>query len=651
MKPILIALCVLSFFAAPVEAASGTRVVNHAMTDFLDGELDGLGVGPTGELIAAPVSLQRFFTPSLYVWCMGLDREGRLLAGVGDNGGVVRQDGDEFAEIARFEDQLVMAVVDTPDGVLAGTGPEGRVFRLDEEGPVAVLEVEATTVWTLAPADNGRSWLAGVGPDAAVIRFDPGRSGQGEVVTAVQAAVVRHLVRDEGRLWMATQGPSMIVRSDSDPDRPERIRHDAGDLEIPAILPDGEGGLWFLELDPGDPDQLEPPSTTLLRLPAEGSAERIWAGEIALMSLARTREGDLLAGEIGASRVHRITPDGRIGLWRDFGDGDASALLVDGDVTWVGSSNLGDIFRLAAPENGRGTFTSRPVATPAVERWGRLWVDGDGGKVRFSTRSGVRREPDESWSEWSRWQESGERIEAPLADWVQYRITIEKAEVIGVHLAWARRNHAPRIRGIFFEGNAPADFDWSETESNGYGEPSRERSQGAAVLRGRSQVRVDAVDIDGDELSITVELQRDGKGSWYPLSREKAALRVDWDTTQFEDGTWRARVKGHDPDGATLVTLVSPPVKVDNRAPVLDDFRRDDDMARLKIVDRGSRLAKVELRIAGTERFRRIEPVDGVVDGESEEFEIALDAGIDALWIRATDVAGNEAVFTPRLSD
>ena len=69
------------------------------------------------------------------------------------------------------------------------------------------------------------------------------------------------------------------------------------------------------------------------------------------------------------------------------------------------------------------------------------------------------------------------------------------------------------------------------------------------------------------------------------------------------------------------------------------------------IEDPGSRIESVGLRADGEEEFRRIEPVDGVIDAPVEEFEITLDASTVAVWIRVRDAAGNEALISPRLED
>jgi hypothetical protein len=625
-------------------AQSGTRVEHHAMPEFLAGDLDGLAVGPLGELVPAPVGLERYFTPSLYIWSLNVDRDGRLLAGLGDDGGVVRLEGDEMVELASFPGELVLDVADTEEGLLAATGPEGRVYRIDGEETRVVLQRPEASAWSLVEGARD-GWLAGFGPEASLVRFDPSGSGAGELVASYESSVVRKLLRDEAGLWLVTQGPSLIYQSTGDPDHPDRLRHDAGANEIPAIVSDGEGGLWFLVLNPGNPDQFEGPSSQLLHLPADGSAELVWEAELAIMSLARAEDGALLLGEIGASRVHRVTTDGRIGLWRDFGEGDASSLLTHEGSTWVGSSNLGDVFRFVEPKDGRGTFTSPPVATLAVEHWGRVWVDGQDDGVRFSVRSGMRSEPDATWSDWSGWKSSGDAIAAPLADYIQYRISIDDVEVTGVNLSWARRNHTPRIGGIFFEESA-SEVDWSDPDL-AYGNGNGNGSASLAYLHRNSTIQVDARDLDGDALRVTVEVRRAGNDRWIPIARDDESLGIEWDTSRFEDGIWRARATVRDLHSSAQ--LESSPVVIDNSIPTMEGSSRKEDVLTVEIEDRGSRLELVELRTSEDRGWQPIEPVDGVTDGTSEEYRIDLAVDTVAIWLRVKDVAGNQAVFSPRL--
>jgi hypothetical protein len=509
-------------------------------------------------------------------------------------------------------------------------------------------------VWALVESADRGKWLAGVGPDAALVRFDPADGDAGEVVAEYPATMISNLLRTEDSLWLTTEGPATLLQCPADEDEPTRLRFDARENEIPAMVPDGEGGIWFLVLNPGNPDIMEEPSTQLMHLRAEGSAEMVWRGAFAAMSLAMASDGALLAGEIGGSRVHRISRDGRLGLWRDFGSGDAAVLLSDDDVTWIGSANLGDLFRLAPPRDGRGTFTSPTIETRAVQGWGRLWVEAFGDGVKFSVRSGMRSEPDSTWSDWSDWSQSGEQMETPLADYLQYRLELEEVELTAVNLAWSRRNHAPRVRGIFFEDNNSSEYDWSNGDSNGYGDNGQENGSRAEILRGQAQIFADAQDPDGDALLTTVEVQQMNDGPWYPLGRDLAEQRVDWDTRQFEDGIWRARVSVSDDTGSSgglTSSLVSTPVRIDNTPPRLLDVSRDGLLLEFRIEDPGSRIEGVEFRRDGEEEFRRLEPVDGVIDGPLEDFELTLDESTVAVWIRIRDTAGNEALVSPRLDD
>jgi hypothetical protein len=143
-------------------------------------------------------------------------------------------------------------------------------------------------------------------------------------------------------------------------------------------------------------------------------------------------------------------------------------------------------------------------------------------------------------------------------------------------------------------------------------------------------------------------------GPWYPLGRDLAEPSVDWDTRQFEDGIWRARASVSDDsdqvDGL-LSTQVSTPVRIDNTPPRLRDSDFDGSVLKFRIEDPGSRVASAEFRRDGEDAFRRLEPVDGVIDSPVEEFEITLDASTVVVWIRVRDAAGNETLISPRLED
>jgi hypothetical protein len=57
------------------------------------------------------------------------------------------------------------------------------------------------------------------------------------------------------------------------------------------------------------------------------------------------------------------------------------------------------------------------------------------------------------------------------------------------------------------------------------------------------------------------------------------------------------------------------------------------------------------VRVDEAEEWSRVEPDDGVTDGDVEDFSIALAPSAVAVWIRVRDAAGNEVVFSPRLVD
>ncbi|HKI83103.1 MAG TPA: hypothetical protein VKA63_02105, partial [Candidatus Krumholzibacteria bacterium] len=66
--------------------AAGTRQVVHRGSEFLKGEMKGLGLDAEGRLSPAPMQSQEWKTDADYVWCLAHDAQGRLLAGTGNSG-------------------------------------------------------------------------------------------------------------------------------------------------------------------------------------------------------------------------------------------------------------------------------------------------------------------------------------------------------------------------------------------------------------------------------------------------------------------------------------------------------------------------------------------------------------------------------------
>ena len=647
-------------------AMAATQTLTHGGVEFLAGELEGLAVDALGQLVAAPVARTDYETTSLYAWSLALDARDRLVVGSGDDGRIYRMKGDKLEEWVDTIAYEILALLPFEGAVLAGSSPDGVIYRVEDDGTHRIaLSVPQQSVWSLAPGSRAGTWLAGSGPGAHLTRAGKGAEA-GEVLHRLPATNLTELLRDAAGLWLGTSGPGLVFRIEGDDDKAPRLVYEAPQGEIAALLTDDAGGVFALSVNAVEGDKA---SSRVVRLGSAGELDVIWEGTEVLISLARHGDGGFLAGEARTGRVVRIDLEGRLSLWSELEGGDPLALLVQGERTWVATGNLGVVHALAPGRRDEGTWTSTVLNAPRVERWGRLWTDGWGDDVQVSTRSGVRARPDATWSDWSDFAPVGSTIAAPVAPYLQYRLRLRDSTVSTVHLAWAERNAAPRVRYVRIEpaggamlgsgGGANSalrqrfDSGLEVEYSIGSGARPSEPEQSAWV-RGIRTVHWEGVDPNADSLSYDIAVRRLPDGEWYTLAEAHTERVLAWDTSAVADGTYRVRVIAsdaaqHPANAGRTGMLESAPVHVDNTPPVIQRVEVGAERLRVRARDASSPIAQAHWRNEGGE-WIPFAPVDGVLDAAEEVLELptALTEG-KRVWIRVVDRAGNVALHEHRV--
>ncbi len=671
-------LMTLALAWAGTAAAAGTVSVIHRGDDFLQGEMKGLALDAEGRLSPALWRSRQWKTPAAYIWCLARDSKGRWYAGSGDSGVIYRQKGDELEEWASTGSLEVLSMLIDGKDLLAGTGMEGRIHRIDPKGKVTLeADLPEQTIWSLASAASG-GWLAGTGPQA---RLYAGHGGKVEKVAEFPAANLMDLMTDGQSVWIATQGPGLLYRIEGEVHGTPRLVFEAPDEEIRRVVSDGAGGVYLLTLtaaDAGNADgqgESDTPRSRILWFPGEGGREVVYQSSSPLLSLVRFRDGSLLAGESQTGRLHHIDPArGKGVVWGDLEGADPLVLAVDEEGTVVvGAANPGSVFLLHRAARHRGEYTSPVVETKGVVAWGRLQIESEGGKVRVQARSGVRAEADSSWSAWTPSAAPTEALDCPLAPYLQYRLLLEggddPARVHAVRVSWRERNLAPRIQEIRVEGpeaalyaggangNPPSPVsqrfeDGLTVEYSIYPPPHKAEPERSAWARGLRTLRWSADDPNGDRLRYRVQVRAlDGDG-WYTLGEELEAEVFAWDTRSFPDGPYRVRVRADDgldnPIGAERSSEeISGVILVDNTPPRVRRFEwvdRGKGTLRGEVSDEGSPLVSLSIR-EGEGEWRPVEPDDQVLEGPKESFHLTLPPKASGrVWLRVVDAAGNVTV-------
>lgn len=666
----ILALAVLLATLAATAHAAGTRHRDHAGAQFLEGELEGAMLDSHGWLRASTLRAVRIASTQAHLWSVAPAPGGEWWVGSGDGGALLRSRGDALQVHTQLEALELLSLLPRGEGVLVGTSPDGQLYSVSGDASATLLRsYDAQTIWSLAPGREGGEWLAGVGPGARLLADREGRDAP-ELVATLPAENLLQVVADGPRWWLGTQGPGLVYLWDGE--GAPRLVYEPGEDEIAELVPDGNGGVTVVSLQLEGEDEGTMPGSRVTWLPGDGSRHERHRGAESFLSAVA--DGDrLLLAQAEPPRLLALDGGDRLSLLASFEDGAPVAIGRgrDGEFA-LALADAAALVRLRPGRSDAARFRSPVLDVGGVARWGQLRAEGQVDGVRLSTRSGVRSEPDESWSAWGPWQDNGSTPTAPAAPYLQYRLQWPPRGEVAVQrvaLAWAERNLPPRIFELRVEpaggelarggmSSSPQQVsqrfdDGLAVEYSVQGPMSRAEPSQVSWARGLRTVRWEVFDPNEDRLRFALSLQRLPGEGWAPLVEGLDAAVWGWDSRAHEDGRYRLRLVASDavdnaPGEGAVARRESGIVVVDNTAPQVEDagLARQGERWRLRLRarDAGSGLRELAWRSEGTPagEWAPLAPVDGVTDGASEEVDATIDPGPGhTIWLRAVDAAGN----------
>jgi hypothetical protein len=633
---------------------------------FARGKREGVIVSDAGHVRLARALAAAGEIDAARVWDLARSGEGVVYAATGDAGKVYRREGDGPWTVAfDAEDTQAFSVVVTPGGrAFAGTGPSGQVVDLsDPKHPASRPDPSVRYIWDLA-ADAEGNLYAATGPTGQLWK----RSATGAwslLLDSKQPHLLCVALGPDGSVYAGSDGEGLIYRVAKD--GRVSVLYDAPQSEVRTLLlaPDGTllagtaaesggggsgGGMIRAAEPPGGtaaPRPAAPGDNAVYAIGPDGAPREVFRARALIFALA-WQEGRLLVG---------TGPEGQLFEVRDLGresapiarldHGQILALLAEprGGLL-IGAGDPGAVLRLAPGHAKSGTLTSDVLDAKLVARFGALSWRADqpaGTSVAVQVRTGNVGQPDETWSPWSapRTDPASARAQVPHGRFAQYRVRLATddpgvtPELKAVSLHYQTVNLPPELTRI-----TVPDL----TEGDG------------ATRQTRLTLRWDASDPNGDDLTYTLDLRKEGWPDWVELDHEPLTEKsYNWDTTSVPAGIYRVRVRASDrpsnaPDEALTRDLTSEPFVVDHQAPTVVVSAKGS-KAAVTLKDDLTRLVKASYSLDGGE-WIPVFPTDGLFDSTEEALTITLadlKPGTHVLVVRATDAAGNvgagDAVF------
>ena len=605
-----------------------------------------------------------------HIFAMAADVSGRLLVGIsGRKCALYRLEKGEMKILFEPDDaNYIFAItIDKAGDIYLGTGPQGKIYRLDSLGKNAQLIADTPdkNILSLAAGGDGRIY-AGSDTRGLVYRIDPRTkdirvlydSDQQEITAVLfsgdeiyAAATSAEVIKAEAR-FTAQAPPAGRPEQKLEPQEEEPPEGDGGDesgdndsgglkLQIANTKEASEEKTPERKAMPVRP-QRPAQASFLYKITEEGFVTDIFSETAVFFCLAKS-DGSLLVGTGNDAQLYSVDPNSeqQAIIYDDPIASQITAVAVRGADTFVGTANPAKLIKLGKDFSREGTYTSDLVDADQPAKWGKLQIEADIPRdcnVLVSSRSGnVKDVNDPSFSDWTNLQDvtGPVQLKCPAGRFCQYKLVLRGDEkstpiVREVALASTVPNLAPRVESV-----------------------STARDKNGAF-----KISYNVKDDNDDKLIYKIDFRKAGRTEWIEIKKDVETPAFEWDGRTVEDGRYEIRVTASDersntPETKMTGSRVSDVFVVDNTGPVIENhsINKTGKTLTLKIIvkDELSVIGKVDYTIDSNDDWTGAVPDDFVYDTTSENFTIQaenLASGEHVIALRLADDVGNTTYKT-----
>jgi hypothetical protein len=621
-----------------------------------------------------------FQAPEMDVTCLALDQKGALYAGTSPNGKIYRitdqGKGESFFDPA---EKYIWDLELMDSGRLwAAVGETGGIYEVTPQGEGRMIfKAEENHILCLRKGGRG-DILAGSGGNGVVYRISP--EGRTSVIFETPYEEVRSLAVDrDGLIYAAASGtPSKSRKEDVPTVQPRSdavVSVTVGSVSIPGVS--GSSGAESVPAL----SSAQKESGALYRISGDGMARMLWSSGDEMIYALLWQAGDqkVIFGTGPKGRIYSLDKDEKVSLLLQEDSEQVYQLVPVDSKVYVLSNNPCYLGQLLPEQRFSGEYLSPALDARTLASWGRIAWDGRadaGASLQLQTRSGNTYEPNSTWSEWSPpYQKKEEQVLSPKARFIQVRALLktQTGKVSPVldtlTLFYLQTNIAPTLTRLEFLKPNEVFLKLPDQEDVILGvekhlpEPAPKKDDLKVIFpakkaerKGFQTVVWDASDENGDTLSYTISLRKEGETEWRVIQDSWAETIYAFDTLSYPDGTYFVKLAASDspsnPAGLDLRSeKVSPPLVIDNSLPVVKNFMAVRNGAMLEVAfqaeDAYSSIEEVKWLIRPGD-WRVVFPVDGISDSRSEtfKFSVRIPGGAENLiTVRVRDSYGNVGVF------
>ena len=444
----LVLLC-----AASAAAVGTRRLTLDKEADFKGGDLKGVAIDSVGH-VRPGFSLGALpLTQAPSVWSALPQKDGSLLLGTGNEGKLLKLSGGAVTVLAETKAIAVTSLVEAFGGtVVIGTLPDGKVMKY-ERGKLADLATlkGAQHVWQVAFDPKSNSVYAATGPEGKLFRI--GAGGEAQVLfDAEEQHLMSVAVAPDGTVYTGASDKAKLYKV-TGPGR-ATVLYDFARTEVRSIAIGPKGDIYAIanelkgvqvpsrqprgsDLAPagpvGNPGKNKGKGT-LYRFTPDGKPDRLLDNEEEhFTSLTLGDDGQPYVGTGVEGRVYTVDAEHHSALVADVDERQIGALVLKGAQKYVIGSDPAVVHAVRGVGGPDAIWTSKVFDAGLRARFGLIDWESTGA-IEVSTRTGNTKEPDETWSPWSRDLAAPGNVDSPAARFI-VSLLVEVAAHVSVAIA------------------------------------------------------------------------------------------------------------------------------------------------------------------------------------------------------------------------
>jgi hypothetical protein len=603
-----------------------------------------------------------------HIFAMAADASGRLLVGIsGQRCALSRLQGGELKTIFEPNDAnyIFAILVDKGGDIYLGTGPKGKIYRLDSSGKRGEVLYDSPdkNILSLAQGPDGFIY-AGSDSRGLIYRINPKTKEAAILYDSEQQEITALAFLGEELYAAATSANAVGAEAKFAAQAPQAGRPELKDE-------DGEGDgdsdeqssggtkLQIANTKESAGGELPEHKMPVAKLPKPAQTSFIYKvtkdgfvtdifNESAVFFCLAAQGNQLLVGTGNDAQLFAVEPNSEENavVFEEKQASQITAVAVVGDNAYVGMANPARLVKLGKVFANEGVYTSDLVDAGQPAKWGKLQIEADvpaGCKVLMACRSGnVKDINDKSFSKWTELKDvtGPVQLDCPVNRFCQYKLVFRGSDgkvspvVREVAVASAVPNLAPRVESV-----------------------NVTRMEGPAK-NGKFKISYETKDDNGDKLIYKIDFRKVGRAGWIQLKDAIEAGSFEWDGKSVEDGRYEIRVTASDersntPETKLTGSRVSDAVVVDNTGPTVVKYKLEKSgkniTIKVTVNDELSAIGKVEYTVDSDANWIGIVPDDLIYDTTSEDFTILvekLSAGQHIISLKLADAVGNTTYKT-----